>query len=117
MPSDARPPETHELKVGEEDLVYCFDFRNEPAVAAGATMSAPLATSENSSRVAVSSAQVNTEDFVEYDRDGNVVATVPAGYGVKVNVTAVAKGQCRVTCQVTCSDGQRPIIDVNFVVK
>ena len=116
MPSDSRPPELHELKLGESALVYCASFENDPAVTAGATLSSPTVTSDNSAIVAVSNAQVTAAIFYQYDADGLVIDSVPAGKGVSFLVQAVKKGQTRVRVQVACSDGQNPIVDINFKV-
>lgn len=117
MPTDSRPPETHELWLGEAALVYCFDFSDEPALTGGATLDSATVTPDSSAKVSAGTPQVLAADFSQYDADGSVVATVAAGEGVKVALTAVARGQTRVVCQATFSDGQRPIIAANFVVK
>lgn len=116
MPSDSRPPELHELKLGESALVYCADFSNDPAVTGGATLSGPTATADNSAIVAVSNPTVIATDFTQYDSAGLAVDSVPANKGVSFLVQAVKKGQTRVRIQVVCSDGQNPIVDVNFKV-
>lgn len=116
MANDVRPVETRELKVGERNLVYCFDFSEEPAVTAGNAISSPTLVVENS-RVSADTATVLAADFNQYDKAGSVVRTVESGKGVTVLVDGVSKGQCNVKCQVTAADGQKPIQEVNFVVK
>ena len=116
MPSDSRPPELHELKLGESALVYCADFSNDPAVTGGATLGTPTVTADAAAIVTVSNPTVITADFNQYDAAGLVVDTVPANKGVSFLVLAARKGQTRVRVQVVCSDGQMPIIDINFKV-
>ena len=120
MPSDSRPPETHELKLGEAALVYCADFSSDPAVTGGATLSSVVGVTAENGKVTVGlGPQINTTaPFIQYDDDGTTpLFTVPQSKGVKFSVTAVTKGQCKVSVQVLCSDGQKPIVDVLFNVK
>lgn len=116
MAADSRPPDTRELYASEGPEVYCFDFTDCPTLTSGGAISAPTVTVDVN-RVTLGTPTVLTADFTEYDRNGNVVATVAAGKGVKVTVTGVSKGQCEVKCQVTGSDGQKPVAAANFIVR
>ena len=119
MPSDSRPPETHELKKGETSIIYCADFSNEPAVTAGATLSSCEIYEVENSRVTAASPQINSSAaFIQYDEDGTTALhTVPQSKGVKFAATGVSKGRCKVSIRATLSDGQKPIVDVIFDVK
>lgn len=115
MASDTRPPEEHELYVGEEAVVYCFDFTDDPALTGGATIASPAVTLENA-KITAGTPVVLVTDFTQLDRAGNTIRTVSAGKGVKVSLTAVTRGTCDVTMKVTASDGQKPGVRARFKV-
>jgi hypothetical protein len=116
VPSDFRPPETHELYVGEGPEAYCFDFSECPTITAGGTISSP-SIAIDLPKVSVGIPSINTQNFIQYDANGTVIGTVAAGSGVVVSVTALAQGQCEGKCQVQGSDGQKPIAAVIFKVR
>lgn len=116
MPSDTRPPETHEAYVGEV-LTYCFDFTDDPVLTSGGTIGTPTVTTDQPSRVTVGATLVTTQTFQQLDRNGNVVASVAAGKGVAVTLTFLAKGGAEVKCKVAGSNGETPAAAANFVVR
>lgn len=96
---------------GEASCAYCFDFQDFPEVTAGETLSSPdvSVSGGTAGLITDSGAAVTTAVFYEYDRNGVVEKSVPIGKGVKVLLTAPAiggaKGECILTCKVTCSGG------------
>lgn len=116
MPSDTRPPENHDIYVGEGPEVYCANFTKCPTLTNGGTISNPTVVVDVP-RVTLGTPQVTTQVFTQLDENGNTIGTVAIGKGVTFTVTGVVKGQCEVKCQVSGSDGQKPIVATIFVVR
>lgn len=106
MNSDERPDEERVLFRGEA-ATYCADFQDFPEVTAGGTLSVPDAdvSSGDGAVLTLGVAFLNTTNFVEMDRNGNVTKSVPALKGVKALVTPSAiggrKGEATVTFRAT----------------
>ncbi len=121
MPTDTRNPEQHVLFIGASAVPYCFDLQDFYQITGGETIvsaTVDVTNPEGSDGVTFGTPVVLTEDFIQYDRNGNAMYTVPEAKGVKV---AVTPGDTPITVTATClatfSGGSRDGKQVVFKVQ